>query len=152
MFIRVATEDDLEDIAVLFYETINAVSAKDYNEEQLKLWSTRDMKFWKRRFSEQYFLVAILNNRIVGFTSLTESGYLDFMYVHKDHQRIGVAKMLLDAIEKHAAHLNLPEIHSHVSVTARPFFEKQGFVLIREQRKKLSGNDFTNYAMRKFLK
>ena len=152
MIIRAATETDLDQIAILFYETINTVNVKDYNAEQLKLWSTRDMVFWKRRFSEQYFIVAESEGQIRGFSSLTDSGYLDFMYVHKNYQRQGIANLLLKEIEKRGLELGLYTIHSHVSITAKPFFERHGFVLIKAQRKKLSGISFSNFAMEKILK
>ncbi len=147
---RIATVADLEQIATLFYETITNVNAKDYNAEEIQLWSTRDQKFWQRRFSEQHFIIAESDGEILGFTSLTESGYIDFMYVHKDYQGQHIGKMLLQEIEKYAYEMGIDEIHSHVSVTAKPFFVKHGFILVKEKRKKISGT-FENYAMQKYL-
>lgn len=152
LIIRAAVEEDLKQIALLFEETIISVNAADYNEEQIKLWSTRDDAFWQRRFKEQYFLVAEDPDTIVGFSSLTETGYIDFMYVHKDYQRKGVAKKLLQQIEKHGSNIGLNEVHSHVSITAKSFFLQQGFTLMKQRNKKASKTSLINYEMQKFLK
>lgn len=45
-------------------------------------------------------LLAISDGKIAGFSSLRDGDYLDFMYVHKDCQRMGVAETLLKAIEQ----------------------------------------------------
>jgi putative acetyltransferase len=152
MLVRVAEEKDLPEIAVLFSDTINHVSAKDYSAEQLKLWSTRDDIFWRRRFVEQHFIVAISGDAIVGFSSLTKSGYIDFMYVHKDYQRKGIAKMLLQEIEHYGINIGLTELHADVSITAKSFFLKQGFMLIKQNHKKKGNTSLINYSMYKVCK
>ncbi len=148
--IRIAVEDDLEEIAILFFDTVTTINANDYNEEEIKLWSTRDIVFWKRRFSEQYFIVAEEqdNNqkKITGFASLTDRGYIDFMYVHKDYQRRGVALKLLSSLETCAVDNGLREIQSHVSITAKPFFLKHGFTVMKKN--KLT-NSIANFPMLK---
>jgi putative acetyltransferase len=148
--IRCAEEYDLNEIAVLFYETITTIATKDYGEEHIKLWSTRDMVFWKRRFHEQHFILAEIENRIAGFASLTVTGYIDFLYVHKDHQRKGIAGKLLMALEDYARSENMNEIFSDISITAKEFFLKNNFVLAVERKRK-NNNDFKSFAMRKPL-
>jgi putative acetyltransferase len=147
--VRQAIERDLDQISTLFYETINTVNSKDYNPEQIKVWSFRDADFWRKRFAEQYFLVAEKGDQVVGFSSLTTSGYLDFMYVHKDYQRKGIAKKLLMEIEDYGRKFGLQNIHTHVSITAKPFFESKGYTIIRRQRKMHNDIAFVQYAMEK---
>ena len=43
--------------------------------------------------------IAEIENELTGFSSIEKNGYLDYMYVHKDHQGKGIAKNLLEEIE-----------------------------------------------------
>lgn len=47
------------------------------------------------------------------------------MFVHKDFQGEGIATMLLNEIEQYAITNGIIRITSEVSLTARPFFEKE---------------------------
>jgi len=151
--IRRATANDLEQILQLFSETIEFVNSKDYLPDQIKVWKNgiAARERWLDKICVQYFLVAEINQSIVGFASITPDGYLDFMYVSKDHLRIGVAQTLYDELEKFAKANHLDKITSDVSITAKPFFEKQGFIIIEEQQAKINEVELTNYKMEKHL-
>jgi putative acetyltransferase len=151
--IRQATSNDLGEVAQLFRETIEVVNAKDYSPEQINVWKIGASKKerWLNKFSEQYFLVAEIDNKLAGFGSITHDGYLDFMYVSKNHQSIGIATEIYNELEKFARANQLDKISSDVSITAKPFFEKKGFEMIREQQVDINGIKLTNYKMQKNL-
>src|SRR5689334_4991990 len=130
--IRRADEADLEAILILFKQTIKKINAVDYNKEQLKVWSdgAKKKERWLRKIKEHYFLVAEQQQVIVGFASITGKGYLDFLFVSKDHQRQHIASELFAQLELHARKKGVDRISSDVSITARPFFEKQKFRLV----------------------
>lgn len=152
--IRQATSDDLEEILQLFKETIEVVNAKDYSPEQITVWKNGASKRerWLKKISEQCFLLAEIDNELVGFGSITPGGYLDFMYVSKNHQRIGIAQKIYSELESFAKENRVQQIVSEVSVTARPFFQKQGFEVLHEQEVNIEGISLTNYKMNKQLK
>jgi len=127
--IRTARENDIAAIGWLFSETVRNVNAKDYTEDEIRAWSSsgENTAMWKKRIDEQYFIVAEINGIIAGFSSIDPKGYLDFMYVHTDYQRMGVAKKLLREIERKAYQQKNTSIFSHVSKTARVFFEKSEY-------------------------
>lgn len=152
--IRTATESDVAAIADLYSETVRNINSKDYTERQIEVWSngSANLENWKRHIKEQYFVVAEIKNTIAGFSSITPEGYLDFMYVHKDFQRVGIAKKLLDEIEKKAIEQKNPEIFSHVSKTAKGFFEKSGYVFSGESIDPYKGEVFINNIMKKKFK
>lgn len=81
MLIRKAEEKDIPTIAQLFKETIETVNAKDYNEEQLKVWPEGYAKTdsWISRLTSQYFIVSEFDEIIAGFGSITPEGYLDML-------------------------------------------------------------------------
>lgn len=151
IIIRLAAEEDISAIGTLYSETVRNVNAKDYSPEQVDVWSSSglDPERWKDRMAKQYFIVAEIDGIIAGFSSIDPKGYLDFMYVHKDYQRKGVAKALLDEIERKAHEQKNGLIYSHVSITARGFFEKHGYKHIRDLNDPYKGVVFVNSLMEK---
>lgn len=85
--IRRADRSDVEAIIRLFYDTIQSVNIQDYAKDEVDDWSSwhTDKDKWAETIVQQYFIVALSDNRIVGFASLATDGYLDFMFVHKDY-------------------------------------------------------------------
>lgn len=151
--IRIANKSDVTEITQLFYNTIQFINSKDYIQEQIDDWSSwyKEVDKWKERISEQYFIVAIYNDIIVGFSSLEPDGYLDFMFVHKDFQRKGIAHKLLQAIEEKAIAQNNQSITSNVSLTARPFFELYGYKVVKQELKKSRNKELINFQMIKHI-
>jgi len=151
--IRRADIDDIQEIKQLFRETILNVNRKDYTTAQVECWSARgnDDNVWKERLKEQYFIIAITRNIIVGFAALKMDGYLNSLFVHKDYQNIGVASSLLSEIERYAERNNLRILTADVSITARPFFEKKGYLVMKQQIVDI-GVKMSNYKMQKELK
>lgn len=151
--IRLAQLSDLAEMQKLFVDTIIAICKDDYTHEQIKVWtsSAEDSKRWADKLSSQYFLVAELDEKIVGYCSLENNDYLDILYVHKDHQRVGIADRLYSEIEKEAAKRGAAVIYSDVSKTAKPFFEKKGFKTIAQQKNIIKSVEIINYKMTKTL-
>ena len=99
-----------------------------------------------------YFIVAVNRQfQIVGFSSITPQGYLHSMFVHKDFQSKGIATMLLEEIERYAIAEGIMRITSEVSLTARPFFEKKGYKVEVEQKRKANQLSLINFWMAKQL-
>lgn len=153
MNIRKAVQDDLEDILELFEATVSEVNKLDYSATQLSAWSSsaKDRERWQNKIITQYFLVAEEDKVITGFASITPEGYLDTMFVHRDHQRKGIAGLLIEALIDYAHKINVAEILTDGSITARPFFEKYGFEVIKRQEVNRKGIAIANFKMRKRL-
>ncbi|MCA0988345.1 GNAT family N-acetyltransferase [Guptibacillus algicola] len=152
MEIRRFVERDIHAILDLFYETVHTVNKKDYSPEQLTAWASpleREQRHleWLRTLRSHFTLVAEENNQVIGFIDLTAEGLLDRLYVHKDLQRQGVASALLDGILQHAKQLELSEIKTEASITAKPFFKKHGFREIKKQQIEKNGVILTNFLM-----
>lgn len=146
MRLRKYRTSDCEHLAELFYHTVHSVNAKDYTKEQLDVWATGivDLKEWNASFSKHYTVVAVENNEIVGFGDIDNSGYLDRLFVHKDHQGEGIATAICDELEYSVSGKTLT---THSSITARAFFEHRGYSVIREQTIIRNGISLTNYIM-----
>lgn len=151
--IRISKPGDLAEMQKLFVDTISAICKNDYSEEQIKAWtsSVENTERWAKKLASQYFLVAELDDKIVGYASLEGDNYLDLLYVHKDHQRKGIAQKLYSEIEKEAIGRKATVLSSDVSETARLFFEKNGFKIIAPQTNIITDVEIINYKMTKLL-
>ena len=141
---------DLKAITRLFYETVHTVNAKDYTKEQLNVWATDnvDLKKWDESLCSHRSYVAVIDNLIVGFGDIDETGYLDRLFVHKDYQKQGIGTAICDKLES-AVKINT--ISVHVSITAKSFFEDRGYITIKEQYVERNGISLKNYIMEKHL-
>lgn len=148
MTLRDYSKPDCAILAQLFYDTVHTVNAKDYTREQLDAWATGEVNLeaWNESFQAHHTVVAEVDGQIVGFGDMDETGYLDRLYVHKDYQRRGVATAICDALEQNT---KAAEFTTHASITARPFFEKRGYTVVREQQVERRGELLTNFVMRK---
>lgn len=153
MNIRQANKNDLGEILNLFTETITEVNNQDYSPSQIEAWSSgaRDIDRWLQKIDEQYFLITEEESGITGFASITTEGYLDTMFVHKNHQRKGIAKALITALIDYASKKQVQEITTEGSITARPFFEKYGFRVVKKQKVNRKGIEIVNFRMVKPL-
>jgi len=147
--VRQALDSDVEKITQLFFDTIQNINIKDYSQEEVDDWSSwkADIDKWLEAMHEQYFIVAEIKNKIVGFSSLAHDGYLDFLFVDKDTQGQGVASALLSEIERKAIEQNNDLIYSDISLTAKGFFESKGFIVERQQLKKSKKKKLVNFRM-----
>lgn len=148
MQLREYITSDCEQLAELFYQTVHSVNAKDYSAEQLAVWANGkvDLQEWNKSFLEHLTIVAVENDTIVGFGDIDRSGYLDRLYVHKNHQGEGIASAICDKLEQAAGER---KITTHASVTARPFFEHRGYHIVRQQEVIRNGIALTNFVMEK---
>jgi putative acetyltransferase len=152
MFLRPYRPTDKRYLQQLFFDTVHAVNARDYTPEQLMVWAPEEPErdVWARLDTQHCFVVEY-QKIIVGFTSLSALGQVDFLYVHKDFQGRGIASNLLKQLERLARKKGFECLTSEASITARGFFEKAGFKLITENRKMKNGLEFRNFTMEKSL-
>lgn len=146
MEIREYKSSDCNEIADLFYNTVHYINSKDYTEDQLNVWATGniDIDEWNKSFLNNYTLIAEENGIIIGFGDIDDEGYLDRLYVHKDYQNIGVATALCDRLEKK---YEVERITTHASITAKSFFEKRGYRVVKKQFVERNGVRLINYIM-----
>lgn len=145
---------DCAALAALFYETVHTVNAGDYSKEQLDAWADGqvDLETWNKSFLTHHTYVAVQKSgaaaggRIIGFGDMDDTGYLDQLYVHKDYLRQGVATAICDRLEEE---IKRRPFVTHASITARPFFERRGYVMVEEQRVLRKGVCLSNYIMQK---
>ncbi len=152
--IRTATLSDMPELKELYQNTVLTVNRKDYSTAEIEDWAScgDDIAHLQKSFTEQYYIVAENQRQyIVGFASINDEGYMHTLFVHKDFQHQGVATLLYQYLEAYAQEKGIEKITSEVSITAKPFFEKQGFLVDEEQRRKANRLCLINYKMSKSI-
>lgn len=138
---------DCKILTGLFYNTVHTVNVRDYTEEQLNVWATGevDLEKWNQSLQEHFSVVAVDNGTVVGFGDIDHTGYLDRLFVHADYQGKGVGTAICNQLEQAVQ----GTIVTHASITAKPFFEKRGYSVMKEQSVERQGVFLTNYRMEK---
>lgn len=141
---------DCTALAELFKQTVYTVNARDYTREQMDAWVSGcgNLEAWSQSFLEHHTIVALSGGRITGFGDVTSSGYLDRLYIHKDYQHMGIASAICDDLE---SMVDAGLITTHASITAKPFFLRRGYRVVKEQQVFRKGVPLTNFIMEKRL-
>jgi putative acetyltransferase len=144
---------DAPALLALFRDTIRRVNSRDYSPAQIAAWASEDIDTvrWFGRFTGRFVPVAEEAGRPVGFAELEADGHIDRVYVSTDHQRRGIGRLLLTAVLTEARRVGLARLYTEASITARPFFEAQGFTVLAPQVVKCRGVEFVNYQMERVL-
>jgi len=151
--IREATLFDSEAMASLYHNTIHHINSRHYDPVQIETWggAAPDPEKWRPRLATRQTFVAYQQDKLVGFTELEADGHVDTLFVHHEHQGEGVATRLLAHVEQLAERVGISRLYTEASITARPFFERRGFVVVRPQEVEIRGVWFRNYKMEKVL-
>ncbi|RJV31678.1 GNAT family N-acetyltransferase [Bacteroides sp. AF25-5LB] len=147
-------DKDIPEMQELFRSTVLNVNIRHYTKEEVEDWAScgDSVEHLKELLSHNHFIGAFDEaSRMVGFSSMNKDGYLHSMFVHKDWQGKGVATQLLSEVEHIARQWGVAEITSEVSLTARPFFEKKGYEIVKMQKHRANKLELTNFIMRKLL-
>ena len=117
----------------IFRASIEELGSEDYSEDQLEAWSARadDAAAFAARLSESLTLIATLDGASVGFASLKGASALDMLYVDPAFALRGVGSALIDALVRIAEARGAEKLSADVSDSARPLFERHGFVAQR---------------------
>jgi len=151
--LRPFLKEDVEQLAEIMCASIEELTQEDYDEDQRLAWISvlEDGDAFIKRLSEQLTILAIVEGEPVGFASLRGKDELDLLYVHPDVVRNGVGSMLVDALEKLAGARGATAMLTNSSETARPFFEKRGYVAQSRNTTNIGDEWLVNIAMRKEL-
>lgn len=153
--LRQLIEKDILKMQELFRSTILSVNSRDYTIEEVEDWAScgDSIERLKELLVKNYYIGAFDEQyNLIGFSSINTDGYIHSMFVHKDWQNKGVGTQLLSEVENVAKHYGVTEITSEVSLTARLFFEKKGYKVVKVQKYKANKLEFTNCVMHKSLK
>jgi putative acetyltransferase len=153
LVIRNFQKGDVPALREIFFNTIRNVNIKDYSEVQVKAWAPDiyNESTWYDRISNINPLIASLDKVVVGYADIQNDGYIDHFFCHWKYQGKGIGKSLMKEIFATGESKCIKRFYSHVSITARPFFEHFGFCVVNEQQVEIRGEILTNYVMEKLV-
>lgn len=113
----------------LFAQSIEELTADDYDEEQRLAWisTAEDAAEFAKRLGSMLTLVVQLDGIYLGFTSLKDNKTIEMLYVHPDYAGEGIGTALVDAVEKVAAARGTEALTTDASDSAVTFFERLGY-------------------------
>ena len=138
----------------IFRASIEELASEDYDADQREAWSARadDVAgFRQAACRNRSTLIATLDGASAGFASLKGADVLDMLYVDPAFARRGVGAALIDALVRLAEARGVERLTSDVSDTARPLFERQGFVAQRRNLVAVGDQWLGNTTMTKTL-
>jgi N-acetylglutamate synthase-like GNAT family acetyltransferase len=153
MIIREYLPSDTPAIWQLFYDTVHQINIRDYTQAQVDAWAPKDanLEVWQQRLSSKFTYVATIADVIVGFVELEPNGHIGCFYCHYQYQGRGIGTQLYRHIELKSKLLGIDRLFVEVSITAKPFFEKHGFVALKSQEVERQGVKLKNFVMEKSL-
>jgi putative acetyltransferase len=152
MELRAYRAEDCMGTRRLFERAVRLTASNDYSPEQVEAWAPvdlgdSDLAAWGTERVAAQTVVAVAGDELLGFSDLVDGRLLDMLYVEPRAGRRGVATALLGRIVSLARAGEAVEIETYASLTARPFFERHGFVVIEQRTPRVDGIAMTNFKM-----
>lgn len=124
-----------------------------YNEDQRHVWlaAPKSGPEWHEHLASQAIAVAETNNIIIGWMSLTQDGYLDFVFIRPAYQGTGIFRKLFAMIFELAVSQKHANILVHASLMAQPAFSAMGFEIVKKESVDLDGQRLDRYEMQLFI-
>ena len=152
MLIRKFKDSDAVKLARMHRETIRTINNKDYSKEQIKVWPERSTaKRFSKYAKNRLIFVALDKNKIIGFTEYKDNE-IKALYVHKDYIGKGVGEKLLKELIDISYKKGIRKLKCMSTITAKNFYLKQGFKIIRKTKFLIGNQKLKVYEMIKQLK
>lgn len=153
MHIRAFQPGDEPALWEVFFSAVHQTAAAQYSPAQVDAWAPRDRDpaAWEQRMRGILPYVAVAQERIVGYADIQHDGYIDHFFVSPAVARQGVGSALMRHLHAEARSRSITTLYAHVSLTARPFFERWGFQVERAQTVAVRGVELQNFRMSKAL-
>jgi len=157
VILRPYREQDAAATRAVFERAVRITASANYTSQQIEAWAPVDLDAsagtaWAAaRAAATVTIVAVADTRIVGFSDLVDGTLLDMLYVDPDLSRRGVGSALIAQIVSLARDDGASAVETYASHTARPLFERHGFVVIEQRASVVRQVAMTNLKMRLIL-
>jgi putative acetyltransferase len=144
MTIRPYLVTDKQSAFTLYYHCVHTVAAPYYTLAQLDAWAPAEISrySWLDELPTIHSFVVELESEFVGFAGMRPDGEVHVVFVHKDYQRKGIAKAMMNELLAIARKSGIQRLYLESSVNAKEFYERFGFVAETENLKEYNGEYF----------
>lgn len=152
--LRAYQASDLPALVALFTASVQGLAAAQYDAAQRLAWAPvqADMPAWQARLAGLTVLIAEDSDQLAGFIGFSADGHIDLLYSSPRYARQGVATALYRQAEGRLTAAGVPAVFVEASLTARPFFIRQGFSVTQLQTLARGAVTLQRFAMRKPLR
>jgi len=133
----------------VFHSAVHGIAAARYRPEQLNAWAPADydMTQWAERIRRNQPFVAEIDAQPVAYADLQANGTIDHFFVSAARARQGIGQQLMDHILELVVQRGLSRVQAHVSLSAEPFFARNGFAVTTRQTVTVRGVPLANALM-----
>ena len=138
-------------LSALYEASVRALGVRDYSAVQIEAWAalTPSAEALEARMADgRSRLVAVMGD-IAGFIDVEADGHIDLLYVAPAAAGCGVARTLLETAEAIARLSGARRLYAEASETARPVFERLGYVTTARRDIEVAGVPIHNWAVEK---
>ena len=150
MTIRPIQSTDYEKVEQLIKDAILEINAKDYSKENIERMLEMDPYRPRATAQERDYFVATDGTDILGVIGMKENE-VKTLFVDPTYHGQNIGTSLLTHIEKLIADNGYSVSNVYSSVSAKKFYEKQGYTLIKEDISENNENKMLRYYMEKKL-
>lgn len=141
MQLREYQDRDFQQLCAIFLRAVTITARQHYSAAQITAWAQVDETRWNTKLAQSQVRVAVINSQPVGFITRIDR-YIDMLFIDPDYNRQGIASALLNPWI-----MSESELTVDASITAKPFFERHGFQVLKQQRVACRGEWLTNFHM-----
>jgi GNAT superfamily N-acetyltransferase len=129
-----ADQIHVDDICHVLITSINELCAPDYDQDPtvIKEWlsnkTPENVSAWISASNNHSHIAVADENIVAGFSLINTNGEILLIYVLPEYLNKGMGKALLDKMEFTAQNLGLTTITTKSTITAKPFYERNGFL------------------------
>jgi len=155
--IRKTKIEDMKAVEDAHRRSILEICSKDYTTDQIEKFSgvkyTSDI--WENSINNEYHISIDVNGCIEGMchAKIREDGDGEIvgLYFTKEVAGKGLGREIVEMAFKHLDEFKPNKIVLTGTITAKPFYEKMGFVEVEEKKLNIRGAEITCYRMEKSL-
>jgi GNAT superfamily N-acetyltransferase len=137
--VRTALEEDAVAASEVLRRSIRELCVADHghDEQVLSAWlankTPENVRVWIGSPS-RFCVVAVDGSTVWGFSMVQRDGEIQLCYLVPEVQYRGAGKLMLRALEGQAARWGLGHVFLTSTVTAKRFYERNGYVPMREPK------------------
>ena len=143
--IRKGKIEDKQQVNLAHKRSIREVCSKDYNEEQVRIWSdvTYDQEIWNRSIQNDIYYVLEKDGTIEGFihgrVHPDNTGEIMGLYFTPEVIGLGYGRKVFDLVMNDIKSSSPSRVIISGTKTARPFYEAMGFTVVEIKQSNIRG-------------
>ena len=150
---QITTKDQLE-LKKVYFDSIQSLDEKIYNQEQKRAWSSQawyNPNFDKSIIKGKGCLIS-KKGIIIAFATRYPADRIALFYCKGNFQRKGYGSKLLQKLEDEAKNEGLDSLSTEASLISYKLFLKNGWEIIRKEKVIINNIFFERYKMTKIIK